>query len=145
MLEWRPDPFWNILPMTSAVCDIRHGTAHSAGLFIMRAAICSVTTLGATMRLKWDLEKNSTNLRKHGLNFADAAEMFAGPFLARPDIREDYGEERWIGVGMTKGRVALVAFTVESDETIRIISLRKATNEERQEYEAAIKDGLEAN
>ena len=71
--------------------------------------------------------------------------MFAGPFLARPDIREDYGEERWIGVGMTKGRVALVAFTVESHETIRIISLRKATNEERQEYEAAIKDGLEAN
>jgi uncharacterized DUF497 family protein len=59
--------------------------------------------------------------------------------------REDYGEERWIGVGMTKGRVAFVAFTVESHETIRIISLRKATIEERQDYETAIDDGLEAN
>jgi len=41
--------------------------------------------------------------------------------------------------------VAFVAFTVESHETIRIISLRKATNEERQDYETAIDDGLEAN
>jgi len=46
---------------------------------------------------------------------------------------------------MTKGRVAFVAFSVESHETIRIISLRKASNEERQEYETAIKDELEAN
>jgi uncharacterized DUF497 family protein len=75
----------------------------------------------------------------------DAVEMFDGPFLARPDTREDYGEERWIGVGMTKGRLAFVAFSVESHETIRIISLSKATNEERQDYETAIDDGLEAH
>lgn len=48
-------------------------------------------------------------------------------------------------LGMTKGRVAFVAFTVDSHETIRIISLRKATNEERQDYETAIDDGLEAH
>lgn len=71
--------------------------------------------------------------------------MFGGPFLARPDTREDYGEQRWIGVGMTKGRVAFVASSVESQETIRIISLRKASNEEHQEHETAIKDRLEAN
>jgi uncharacterized DUF497 family protein len=97
------------------------------------------------MQIEWDEAKNRGNLRKHGFHLADAAEMFDGPFLARPDTREDYGEERWIGIGMTKGRVAFVAFTAESHETIRIISIRKATNEERQEYEAAIKDGLEAN
>ncbi|HKV80144.1 MAG TPA: BrnT family toxin [Candidatus Sulfotelmatobacter sp.] len=51
------------------------------------------------MRLEWDEAKNRTNLRKHGFHFADAAEMFDGPFLARPDTREDYREERWIGVG----------------------------------------------
>jgi uncharacterized protein len=97
------------------------------------------------MRLEWDEAKNGANVRKHGFYLADAAEMFDGPFLARPDSREDYGEEGWIGIGMTKGRVAFVAFSAESHETIRVISLRKATNEERQEYEAAIKDGLEAN
>lgn len=97
------------------------------------------------MRLEWGEAKNRANVRKYGFRLADAAEMIDGPFLARPDSREDYGEERWIGIGMTKGRVAFVAFSAESHETIRVISLRKATNEERQEYEAAIKDGLEAN
>ncbi|HYM76800.1 MAG TPA: BrnT family toxin [Candidatus Dormibacteraeota bacterium] len=97
------------------------------------------------MRFEWDEAKNRANLRKHGFHFADAAEMFDGPFLARPDTREDYGEDRWIGIGITRGHVAFLAFTAEPYETIRIISLRKATNEERQEYETAIQDGLEAN
>jgi uncharacterized protein len=97
------------------------------------------------MQFEWNEAKNRANVRKHGFHLSDAPEMFAGPFLARPDMREDYGEERWIGVGVTRGRVAFVAFAVVSEETIRIISLRKATNEERKEYEAAIYDGLEAN
>jgi uncharacterized protein len=95
--------------------------------------------------LNGDASKNHANLRKHGFHLADAKEMFSGPFLACPDTREDYGEERWIGVGITRGRLAFVAFAVISDETIRIISLRKATNEERKEYQTAIYDGLEAN
>jgi uncharacterized DUF497 family protein len=97
------------------------------------------------MQFEWDEAKNRANVRKHGFHFSDALEMFERPFLARPDTREDYSEERWIGVGVTRGRVAFVAFAVVSPETIRIISLRKATNEERKEYEAAIYDGLEAN
>jgi len=97
------------------------------------------------MKFEWDEAKRRANLRKQGFDFADASEMFDGVFLARPDSREDYGEERWIGVGLSKGRLAFVAFTAESDEMIRIISLRKATYEEQQEYEAAIHDGLEAN
>ena len=82
---------------------------------------------------------------KHGFHLGDAPEMFTGPFLARPDTREDYGEERWIGLGITKSRLAFVAFAGLSSETIPIISLRKASNEERQEYETAIYDGLEAD
>jgi len=69
-----------------------------------------------------------------------------GGFLfVRPDVREDYGEERWIGIGMIRGRVALVAFAELPHDTIRIISLRRADHEERQEYEKAIQDGLEAS
>ena len=71
--------------------------------------------------------------------------MFSGPLLVRPDTREDYGEYRWIGIGMIKGRFAFVAFAERPDGAIRIISLRKADREERKEYEKAIEDGLETN
>jgi len=97
------------------------------------------------MRFEWDEAKNRANIRKHGFDFADAEEMFSGPILVRPDTREDYGEKRWIGVGMVRGRVAFVVFAEHPQETIRIISLRKADHEERRDYEEAIQNGLEAN
>jgi uncharacterized DUF497 family protein len=46
---------------------------------------------------------------------------------------------------MTQGRLAFVAFTQDSSDTIRIISLRKANHEESQEYQRAVQDGLEAH
>jgi len=51
------------------------------------------------MVFEWDEAKNRANIRKHGFDFADAEEMFRGFLLVRPDTREDYGEERWIGSG----------------------------------------------
>ena|ERR1700678_3772391 len=95
------------------------------------------------MEFNWDEAKNRANIRKHGLDLAQAEEMFRGLLLVRPDTREDYGEERWIGIGAIQGRFALVAFAQLSDDTIRIISLRKADREERKEYEKAIQNGLE--
>jgi uncharacterized DUF497 family protein len=97
------------------------------------------------MKLEWDEAKNRSNLRKHGFDFADAEELFRGALLIRPDTSQDYGEERWIGIGMIRGRVAFVAFAERPQDTIRIISLRKADREERQQYEKALQDGLEAD
>ena len=97
------------------------------------------------MRFEWDETKNRKNINKHGFHLAEAAEMFRGILLVRPDTREDYGEERWLGIGMTKGRIAFVAFTQDSPDTTRLISLRKANHEERKEYQKAIQDGLAAN
>ena len=97
------------------------------------------------MTFEWNEAKNRSNIRKHGLDFADAEEMFRGFLLVRPDTREDYGEERSIGIGMIQGRVAFVAFAEPSQDTVRIISLRKADHEEREEYEKAIQHGLEAS
>ncbi len=97
------------------------------------------------MRFEWDEAKNRANIRKHGFDFAEAEEMFRGVLLVRPDTREDYGEERWLGIGIIRGRVALVAFAQLSQDAIRVISLRKADHEEREEYEKAIQDGLEAD
>jgi len=96
------------------------------------------------MIFEWDDAKNRANIRKHGFDFADAEEMFRG-FLLRPDTREDYGEERWIGIGMIRERVAFIAFTELWPDIVRIISLRKADHEERKEYEKAIQNGLEAD
>ena len=95
------------------------------------------------MTFEWDEAKNRSNVRKHSLDFVDAEEMFRGFLLVRPDLRKDYGEERWIGIGMIRGRVAFVAFTELSHDTVRIISLRKADHEARKEYEKAIQNGLE--
>jgi|CZKR01.1.fsa_nt_gi uncharacterized DUF497 family protein len=94
---------------------------------------------------EWDERKNRQNIKKHGFHFADAEEMFRGALLVHPDTREDYGEKRWIGIGMIQGRVAFVAFAERPQNTIRIISLRKADHEERKEYETAIQDRLETN
>jgi uncharacterized protein len=62
------------------------------------------------MKFEWDEAKNRTNLQKHGFRFEEAEEMFRGILLTRPDLDEEHAEERWIGIGLTQGRVAVVAF-----------------------------------
>jgi uncharacterized DUF497 family protein len=97
------------------------------------------------MKFEWDEANNRTNLRKHGFDFADAEEMFRGMLAVGADTRKDYGESRWTGLGIVGGRVAHVVFAEGDLETIRIISLRKATSRERKEFEKAIEDRLEEN
>ncbi len=87
------------------------------------------------MRFEWDENKNQINLRKQGFSFHDAAEIFNLPLLTALDKREDYGEDRWIGIGMLRGYVVTLIFSQSDEETIRIISLRKALKYERINYE----------
>jgi hypothetical protein len=91
------------------------------------------------VKFEWDETKNRENIRKHGIDFADAPEVFRGPMLARLDTREDYGEDRWFGIGLLRGRVVFVAFTEKESDVIRVISMRKADHNERREFEKAIK------
>jgi uncharacterized protein len=56
------------------------------------------------------------------------------------DTREDYGEDRWIGIGVIRNIVVVIAFTERSSDTIRIISARKATKYEREAYYKKIQD-----
>ena len=81
------------------------------------------------MRYLWDESKRQTNLIKHGLDFADAAKVFAGPMALFEDSRKDYGEQRMIGIGLLETLVVLIVH-VEADDTIRIISMRKAESDE---------------
>lgn len=95
------------------------------------------------MTFEWDEAKNEQNIRKHGFDFVDAERVMTGalPFYARLDRREDYGEDRWQGIGVLNGIVVVViVFTEPQTNVIRIISMRKATKNERREYEKQIKN-----
>jgi uncharacterized protein len=94
------------------------------------------------MKFEWDPQKNQANIAKHHLDFADAPKIFRLPLRIALDERQNYGEDRWIGIGMLEGRVVVVVFTEPNEETIRIISLRRALPYERTRYEQYLRDEL---
>ena len=65
------------------------------------------------MEFVWDERKRRANLQRHGIDFTDVVEVFEGPTLARMDTRFDYGEDRWIAVRMSHGRVLVVAYRAQ--------------------------------
>ncbi len=94
------------------------------------------------MSFEWDDKKASANLKKHGVSFAEAATAFQDP-NALEMFDEDHSEDdedRWVLVGMSaKSRVLLVIFVEEVEDSLRIISARKAIPEEVDQYYARIK------
>jgi len=85
--------------------------------------------------VEWDEDKAAANLRKHGVDFADAATVLEDEAaLTMPDDHPE--EDRWVTLGMdTLGRVLVVVYTWREDEP-RLISARKATRTERRQYES---------
>lgn len=92
------------------------------------------------MKTGWDDKKSRDNIKKHGVSFKEASEVFDDPLhISILDRRFDYFDERWITIGATKKGVVLVIghlySLTQEDETIRIIAARKATKKERVQYE----------
>jgi uncharacterized DUF497 family protein len=87
-----------------------------------------------TVRFTWDSRKAATNRRKHGVSFEEASSAFADPLaLAVEDAVEP---ERTVLIGMSdRLRVLLTVYVEIDDDTIRIISARRATSHERRRYE----------
>lgn len=81
----------------------------------------------------WDEAKRLENLRKHGIDFLDAEMIFRGFTLTAEDDRQDYGEQRFLTLGLLEDQVVSITHT-ERGETIRIISIRKATKHEARHY-----------
>ena len=81
----------------------------------------------------WDEAKRKANIAKHGLDVADVGKVFAGPMVLFEDDRNDYGEQRMIGIGLLDYLVVLIVH-VESDESIHMISMRKADSDETDLY-----------
>ncbi len=87
------------------------------------------------MRYIWDEAKRQSNLQKHGLDFVDADKVFNSPMVLFEDNRVAYGEQRMIALGLLKTLIVIVVVVhVEDDETIRIISMRKANRDETNLY-----------
>ena len=82
------------------------------------------------MRLTWHEVKRRTNLTAHGLDFADAEEVFAGPTFTFEDDRFHYSEQRFVTLGLLRGVCVSLVHT-ETTERIHIISFRKATRNEQ--------------
>jgi len=81
------------------------------------------------MNFIWDEVKRQLNLQKHGLDFAHAQQVFDGPTLTTEDVRECYGEQRFNTLGLLDAEVVCICHT-ETDEDIRVISMRKAERHE---------------
>jgi len=95
------------------------------------------------MNFTWDEEKRKTNLIKHGLDFLDAETVFSGVTFTIEDDRFEYYEQRFKTIGMLFDQVVVIAHT-ERYDVIRIISMRKATKNEKRRYFQGFSDGLGA-
>lgn len=90
------------------------------------------------MKFEWDEDKNRMNLKKHGVSFSQAVEIFKGPIVSFLDDSFDYGEVREITFGMTGNLVILVVVHTDRKGTTRIISARRADRDEQSQFEAAV-------
>ena len=91
------------------------------------------------MEITWDPTKAESNLKKHGISFEEAATVIQSEMTVTV---EDHStdEQRFATIGVSiKLRVLLVVHTYRDESEVRIISARKATKKEQQEYEKRIR------
>ena len=98
------------------------------------ATFCSYTF---SVDFEWNEEKLLSNITKHGFDFIGVETVFDGAIVTILDDRFDYGEERFITFGLFDGRSVAIVHT-ETETMIRIISVRKATTNEEENYFKAI-------
>jgi uncharacterized DUF497 family protein len=93
------------------------------------------------MNFDWDNNKNQSNIAKHGISFEEAIAIFDDPnILNYEDTRFNYGETRFVSIGQIilvtqQKTVIIVVIHTQRNQTIRLISARKANERERKRYE----------
>jgi uncharacterized protein len=91
------------------------------------------------VRITYDPAKRAATLKHRGLDFADAAEVFAGVYTVAPDDRRDYGEPRFISAGYLGGRMVVIVWTPREDAP-HIISMRYCHAKEEKIWRAQIEE-----
>ena len=99
----------------------------------------TVCNYNLSVRYEWDETKRRINLRKHSIDFADAVHVFDGLTVTIEDTRFDYGETRFLTLGLLRTHVVVIVHT-ETEAVIRLISVRKATKNEEAHYYQEIAD-----
>ena len=86
------------------------------------------------MKITFDPAMRQAALSERGLDFVDAAMVFAGPTITVQDARRDYGEARYQTVGFLADRMVMVVWTPRN-EARHIISMRKCNDREKANYQ----------
>ena len=96
----------------------------------------------AKVELVWDYAKNNVNLKKHGVSFEEAGVLFTSgaDYLEIFDEFHSNTEDRFVAIGPITRGLILVVYTEVVEDTVRIISARRATKRERLIYEAYLKE-----
>jgi len=89
------------------------------------------------MDIEFDPAKRSWTIEGRGLDMADAVRIFNGPYVTAEDTRLRYGEQRNITVGYLDDRMVVLVWT-QRDNSIRVISFRKANEREREKFAARL-------
>ncbi|MBO0905557.1 BrnT family toxin [Jiella sonneratiae] len=90
---------------------------------------------------EWDEAKRALNRAKHGVDFELARSLDRDVALIQPDLRRDYGEDRFQATGPIGTRLYVMIYTLRTDtsagrDIVRVISLRKANDREVLRYES---------
>jgi uncharacterized DUF497 family protein len=87
------------------------------------------------LKFEWDEAKAKSNFKVHGVSFELAKTVFEDAFAIESfDDRMEYGEERFVTLGMADGQLLLFVAYAERGNRVRVISARRATQHEQNEY-----------
>ena len=92
------------------------------------------------MGFEWDSKKAKANKAKHGVDFELAKSFEFETANIFEDDTEDYGEERFVGFGFAGNKIHCIVYTMR-DGNVRVISLRRATRQEAEDYVRYIEEG----
>ncbi len=90
------------------------------------------------MKVIWDPDKATINLRKHKVHFSDAEPVFFDPMALSREDDDTENEQRFVSIGLDALNRMLVVVYTYCGEEIRLISARRATSKERKRYEKGI-------
>lgn len=94
------------------------------------------------MEISFDEEKRREVLKDHGLDLADAGKLLEGLCFEMVDDRFDYGEERWVSIGMLDGEVVVCIWADWGDDQVRAIMMWKAKPNEKRRYDDYVRQFL---
>ena len=87
--------------------------------------------------ISYDDNKRQINLKKHGIDLAECVSIFDHPMITKEDVRENYGEQRLLSLGLLNSVVVFMVW-VDKVEHPHLISVREATKHEQKYYFANI-------